>query len=146
MLLSFLLASACVGNQLEGEAPKLTPARLAGQVMAAERAWLTAYEEANAAAMSVILAEEFIITFPDGRRQRRAEVLARLASAGSRGPVRYMTQGTEVHGSGSVVVLTGIVMTERGARVSRESYTDTWVWRGGRWQVLSSHLSNAPPS
>lgn len=143
-LLSSLLLGACAGSHLAGNAPRPSPAVVAGEVMAAERAWLNAYEQADAAAMSAILADEFIITFPNGRRQRRADVIARLATAASRGPVRYMTQGVEVHGSPPVVVLTGIVITERGQRQSRESYTDTWVWRGGRWQVLSSHLSAAP--
>jgi len=46
------------------------------------------------------------------------------------------------------VILTGRVVTEYqrdGQTTSKEEqrYTDTWVKRNGRWQVVASHLSNA---
>jgi hypothetical protein len=50
----------------------------------------------------------------------------------------------------TVVILIGTVVTEQtrdGKAVREESrYTDTYVKRDGKWQVVASHLSNAPPA
>jgi len=48
---------------------------------------------------------------------------------------------------GDTVILTGRVVTEYqrdGQTMSKEQqrYTDTYVKRNGRWQVVASHLSN----
>jgi hypothetical protein len=47
---------------------------------------------------------------------------------------------------GDTVILLGRVVTEyvRDGKAVKEAsrYTDTYVRRGGRWQVVASHLSN----
>jgi hypothetical protein len=48
---------------------------------------------------------------------------------------------------GDTVVLIGIVVSEwkQGDKpmTDRSRYTDTYVKRNGKWQVVASHLSNA---
>ena len=143
--LSFLwLLSACAAAPNARNAGELSSTHLAAEVMAAERAWLDAYERGDADAMKTILADEFVITYPGGQRLHRQDVLLRVASAATREPDEYQTEGSRVYGSRPVVIITGIVNTYTGQRKSSLIYTDTWVWRARRWQVLASHLS-APP-
>ncbi|HEX6187216.1 MAG TPA: nuclear transport factor 2 family protein [Pyrinomonadaceae bacterium] len=114
-----------------------------------ERAWLDAYEQHDVKAMEAIVADDFTITFPDGRVQTKPQIIASLRSprpADGRS-MKFHTEGVQPRAYGDVVVLTGIVVTELqrdGKTVSerRERYTDTYLKRNGRWQVVASHLSN----
>ena len=125
--------------------------RSAAEVKALERAWLDAYEQFDAAAMDRIVADDFRITFPDGSRQDKAQLLAMIRAPRdpSAAHLRFFTEEVEAKSRGDLVVLSGVVVTEttpRGGTPTRERsrYTDTYVRRDGRWQVLASHLSNAP--
>ena len=116
-----------------------------------ERAWLDAYEQLDTLAMDRIVADDFLITFPDGSRQTKPQILSDLrAMRGRPGPytTRFRTEDVASRLYGSTVVLTGIVVTisKRDGKTveDRSRYTDTYVERNGRWQVVASHLSNAP--
>ena len=114
-----------------------------------ERAWLDAYEQHDEKAMDAIVAEDFTITFPDGSRQSKAQIMASLKMprrAGSSSP-KFYTEDVQARIYGDTVILIGRVVTERqreGQAPSREQqrYTDTYVKQNGRWQVVASHLSN----
>ena len=114
-------------------------------VRARERQWLDAYEQRDAAAMSGILHDQFVITYPDGTRQTKDQVLEfiRTHPADSHSP-RFHTEETTAHVSGETVVLTGIVITERAGSRSQQFYTDTWVYRDRSWRVLASQLATKP--
>ena len=131
---------------------------IAGQTGAAvevqklERAWLDAYEKRDAEAMDAIVAEGFTITFPDGSRQTKSQILASLKKPGniSGSSVRFHTEEVDARVYGDTVILSGRVVTEwlrDGETRSKElqRYTDTYVKRNGRWQVVASHLSNEAP-
>ena len=117
------------------------------EVRTLERAWLDAYEQNDAVAMERILADEFAITFGNGRRQTKAEVLesvkARDNSAAP--PSKFSTEEVEARIEGETVVLTGRLSQRserRGEPMTMQfSYTDTYARRDGRWQVVSSRLS-----
>lgn len=116
-----------------------------------ERAWLDAYEQLDSAAMQRIVADDFLITFPDGATQSKAQILAYLATARARPstpPTRFHTEGTTARAYGNTVILSGVVVTTstRNGKPteSRSRYTDTYVSRNGHWQVVASHLSNVP--
>ena len=125
-------------------------------VRALERSWLDAYEQLDTLAMEHIVAEDFLITFPDGSTQTKGQILATLRAHRKRPEpytTRFRTEGVTSRSYGKTVVLTGIVVTirRRDGKPSedRSSYTDTYVERDGRWQVVASHLSNAraaPPA
>ncbi|MGH7726326.1 MAG: nuclear transport factor 2 family protein [Candidatus Eiseniibacteriota bacterium] len=117
---------------------------------ALERAWLDAYEQLDTLAMDRIVADDFLITFPDGSRQTKPQILSDLrAMRGRPGPytTRFRTEDVTSRPYGSTVVLTGVVVTisKRDGKTveDRSRYTDTYVERNGRWQVVASHLSNA---
>lgn len=130
------------------------PARAQGddqaaeEVRALERAWLDAYENRDAEAMDAIVAEDFTITFPNGSIETKPQMMESIRRP--RGPespsVKFHTEDVEARVYGDTVVLIGRVVAEysRGEEtmVDESRYTDTYVKRNGRWQVVASHLSN----
>lgn len=112
-----------------------------------ERAWLDAYEKHDTAAMTAIVADDFVITFPDGSQQTRAQILKMIGR-----PVvperlqKFRTEDVKTRVYGDTVILSGRVITEttRDGKLMTEqqSYTDAYVRRDGKWQVVASHLSN----
>ena len=115
-----------------------------------EREWLDAYEQHSAEAMDRIVAEDFMITFPDGSTQTKAQIMAMIKKPRrERAPTRrFHTEESQSRRYGDTVILTGRVVIETNAdgKTKKETsrYTDTYVKREGRWQVVASHLSNAP--
>ncbi len=141
LLAALLLAglSACAGpgaREIESE------------LRARERAWLDAYQADDAAAMSELVADDFTIVYGDGRLVDKAETLGWLDPSRERleGSGQW-TEDTTVRLYGDVAVLSGIYVSRRSARTPEERarYTDTWVRRDGRWQVVASQLTPLPP-
>lgn len=117
------------------------------EVRRLERAWLDAYERRDVEAMNRIVADDFTITFPGGEIQSKAQVVSSLK--GSAGPSpKFYTEDVRSRAYGDTVILIGRVIAEweqAGKKVREQSrYTDTYVRRQGRWQVVASHLSNVP--
>jgi ketosteroid isomerase-like protein len=120
------------------------------EVRRLERAWLDAYEQFDAKAMDAIVADDFAITFPNGAIQTKPQLMDDLRKPRAAGSpaLKFHTEDVSSRAYGDTVVLRGLVVTEyrREGKAVRERarYTDTYVRRGGRWQVVASHLSNAP--
>ena len=137
LALLFLLA-ACASQM----APD--PART---VMAREREWLDAYENRDAQVMADILHDDFVITYSNGARQNKEQVVAFISSqrqSGKPAP-RFHTERITAHVAAGVVVLSGIVVTETAASRKEELYTDTYVFERGVWRVLASQLAPVSP-
>ena len=115
-----------------------------------EREWLDAYEQRSAEAMDRIVAEDFMITFPNGKTQNKAQIMAMMKKPPKEGAptIRFFTEEAQSRKYGDTVILTGRVVFESKAddKTTQEAsrYTDTYVKREGRWQVVASHLSNVP--
>ena len=121
------------------------------QVRQLEREWLDAYEKHDSAAMQRIVADDFSIVFPDGSGQTKADIMTMLerGRASKRPSPRFTTEDVKARAYGNTVILSGRVFTHTkradGTESREESrYTDTYVKLDGRWQVVASHLSNAP--
>ena len=119
------------------------------QVRLLERAWLDAYEKNDAKVMDEIVADDFVITFPDGAMQTKSQILAmiKVPRQPGRPTPKFHTEDVQARVYGNTVILMGRVVTEwqrDGQTQSKEQqrYTDTYVKRNGRWQVVASHLSN----
>jgi uncharacterized protein (TIGR02246 family) len=115
-----------------------------------ERAWLDAYEQRDAKAMDTIVADDFVITFPDGSMQTKSQILdsIKVPPNPASPSLKFYTEDVRARVYGDTVILIGRVATEYlrdGKTVKEQSrYTDTYIKRQGRWQVVASHLSNAP--
>ena len=145
--LVLMVAAACgVSPARQAARPQLT--RAEEEVRKLERRWLDAYEQNDAGAMERIVADGFTITFPNGAMQTKPQLMAMIKSP--RRPdqprMKFRTEGVQSRAYGDTVILTGRVISEyeRDGKTVREQsrYTDTYVRRGGRWQVVASHLSN----
>jgi uncharacterized protein (TIGR02246 family) len=111
-----------------------------------EREWLDAYEKHDADAMARILADEFTISYGDGRTENKTQVLESVKAPASAGPSsRFSTEDVQAQIDGDTVVLTGRLLqtSDRGGetKTMRFRYTDTYKQRDGRWQVVNSRLS-----
>jgi uncharacterized protein (TIGR02246 family) len=142
ILLACGLTSAWPGQQ------PLTKAE--EEVRKLERQWLDAYEQNDAEAMDRIVADDFAITFPNGAIQTKPQVMSMIKAPRRAGQPRmkFYTEEVRSRSYGDTVILMGRVVTEYdrdGKTVKDQSrYTDTYVRRNGRWQVVASHLSNVP--
>jgi ketosteroid isomerase-like protein len=152
-LCKVILLLACAATFAAGQdkgAAGRQPGPAEVEVRKLEREWLDAYEQFDAAAMDRIVADDFTITFPNGRVQTKAQLMGGLTRPRPEGgPVyKFSTEGVESRAYGDTVILMGRVVTEsrQGEKTSREEqrYTDTYVKLGGRWRVVASHLSNVP--
>jgi hypothetical protein len=121
-------------------------------VLAAQRRWIESYNRRDDRALSEIEADDFRVTFGDGRLQDRADQLAQLRKPVPKGAeFEIAVEESDVHVYGTAAVVRGIV-TERGRFVDtqglpqnfrqRSRYTDTWILQNGRWRVVASHLSD----
>ena len=111
-----------------------------------ERTWLDAYEQRNVESMTAIVADDFTITFPDGSMQTKKQIVDSLKSTGATA-MKFKTENVQSRIYGDTVILIGLVISEwqQGDKpmTDRSRYTDTYVKRNGKWQVVASHLSNA---
>jgi uncharacterized protein (TIGR02246 family) len=119
------------------------------QVRRLERAWLDAYEKHDVKAMNEIVADDFVITFPDGSMQTKAQIIAMIKAPRQPGrpAPKFSTEDVQARVYGNTVILMGRVVTEwqrDGQTQTKEQqrYTDTYVKHNSRWQVVASHLSN----
>lgn len=118
------------------------------EVRALERRWLDTYQRNDVTTMAEIVADDFILTYPNGNLQTKADLLREMRAMPP-GPSanRYHTRGVTSRSYGDTVILRGTVITEAevNGQTGRDvsTYTDVYVRRDGRWQVVSSHLSGS---
>ena len=117
------------------------------EVRKLERAWLDAYEKRDVEAMNAIVADDFTITFSDGAMQTKTQIIESLKRPRGSSST-FITEGAQSRVYGDTVILIGLVISEWKQNdkpmTDRSRYTDTYVKRNGKWQVVASHLSNAP--
>lgn len=148
VLLTLTVASC--GHVLARQAQEPSRTAAEEEVRRLERQWLDAYEQHNAEAMDRIVADDFTITFPNGRMQTKPQLMAMVKAPrrASQPRMKFYTEDVRSRAYGDTVILIGRVVTEYerdGKAVKEQSrYTDTYVRRNGRWQVVASHLSNVP--
>ena len=149
-LILALSLAACASSLPAQELQKNATPSAEEDVRKLEREWLDAYEQHNAEAMDRIVAEDFAITFPGGKIQTKAQIMAMIKRPPREGAsaTRFHTEEVQARAYGDTVILMGKVVeeTQKEDKTAREEsrYTDTYVKRDGRWQVVASHLSNLP--
>ncbi len=142
-----LLLCACAVHAMPVRAQSPVTTAAETEVRKLERAWLDAYERHDVAAMTEIVANDFMITYPDGTIVDKLGTLGQIS-----GPVRpgmgprFSTEKVQARVYGDTVILSGILLTKSaqagGPPPRRNRYTDTYVRLKGRWKVVTSHLSN----
>ena len=147
MLLTVALAAAVISNGSSGQTKsiKANPDPDAErELRKLEREWL----DADADGIERIEADDFTITYSDGTVRDKAEYVARARQRGPKDPNTYeWTEDSKVRVYGDTAIITGRYMyrvrDKDKEKVSASRYTDTYIRRDGRWQVVASHLSNS---
>lgn len=126
--------------------------RTATAVMTVEHEWLAALHRRDVKTLARILGREFIDSDFQGDAITRAQYLAYFARPNlhPEPPTRQTFADTMVRfvASGKVAIVTGVVITQPPATsnagalqdpaaVRHSRFTDVFVWRGGRWQVVT---------
>jgi ketosteroid isomerase-like protein len=116
----------------------------AAKILALENKWNTSYQQRDVAAMSSILADEFIITVEDGNTYSKSGYIAHAGDTRTKVEVSELLD-MKVRLHGNTAIVTGQyheVGTEKGKRYEyHDRLTDTWMFLDGRWQVIASHYS-----
>lgn len=141
-----LLAMSCLAQSSSGDEK---------QIRKTEREWLNSYLTRDTAVMDRIEADEFRIVYPDGRILTKAQELENLKKAANpQADLKLETDDAQVRIYGTAAVVTGNFIQKGRFKAGPkngqdfrivERYTDVYVKRDGRWQVVASQLTSAPP-
>jgi ketosteroid isomerase-like protein len=119
----------------------------ATKIIAMENLWNRAELDNDAAAVQLLLADDFVMTVAEGTLYNKAQIVASVADKSYR-PEVLQSSDLVVHSYGNTAVVTGSYY-EKGvdkgkAWERRGRFTDTWLNMGGRWQCIASHFSIKP--
>ena len=120
------------------------------QVLKAGQEYTRLIKNQDSAAIEPLLADEYTYTDETGKVKNRAEDLANYKNR----PVKFeifeiSDQKVRIIGNGAAVE-TGTVRYKGTDGTGKtfdgsDRYTTTWVWRGGRWQIVADHTSVIKP-
>ena len=144
VLATALLLAVSAAGQKTG-APSGTPEEIKESLLQIEREIGRANLNCDYKYFSEIEAEEFIFTDPNGGVTTKKEDLAGEKNC-HKFDGTYDLNDIRVSLYGNSVVVTGRVTitgkNKEGELVSRHSrFTDFFVWRDGRWQIVAGHSS-----
>jgi uncharacterized protein DUF4440 len=136
----FLLLPALAGAQGYGRAQD--------EVLKVEVQRFAAMVHAEVAALDGFLADELTYVHSTGLRQTKKELIDDIRT----GKIKYRSiesSGVEARTYGDAVVVTGTarlkVLIDGQERTPTVVYTEVYVRRGDRWQLVSWESTNAPP-
>jgi ketosteroid isomerase-like protein len=116
----------------------------AAKILALENKWNVVYQQRDVAAMSSLLADDFIIIVEDGNTYSKSGYIAHAGDTRTKVETSELLD-MKVRLHGNTAVVTGQyheVGTEKGKRYEyHDRLTDTWMFIDGRWQVIASHYS-----
>ncbi len=111
-----------------------------------EDGWAAALVRRDTAFFGRILAPGFI--YSENERTMFREAVLRDLAGGSDTVTSAHNEDMQVHGFGGTAVVTGwLVVRGRSAGgpfEHRYRFTDTWMRRAGRWQIVAAHDYLAP--
>jgi hypothetical protein len=105
-----------------------------------ENAWCAADLKADKAAMDRILATEFVVTNPDGTTMTKKQYLAQMSPDQYNRTCTYSDFSLGQSANYAVIIGYNTVKGRNtdGPFTERSKFTDTFVWRDGRWQATAS--------
>jgi hypothetical protein len=148
ILAGLLLAVRSAAAQ--GARPNLTPERVLPELLQIEADIARANRDCDYQYFARVEAAEFLFTDAIGRVSTRSEDLAGESGCRKSTALAVIDEPRlQLHGN--VAVLSARSSIERpdktGALVRRSSrFTDVFVWRVDRWQLVAGHSSNIPPA
>jgi uncharacterized protein (TIGR02246 family) len=115
------------------------------QILAASQNYTDAMKKRDKAAFEGLLADEYMFTNEDGKTRTKAEDIAMMTSPDTViQSASVSDQKLRIIGNGAAVE-TGVYKStgmNKGKPFDETGrYTTTWMWRGGRWQIVADHTS-----
>ncbi|HEY9282550.1 MAG TPA: nuclear transport factor 2 family protein, partial [Pyrinomonadaceae bacterium] len=127
------------GGGGEADAPADRDAVLE-QLKGIEEEWARANNEGDKEAAARILAEEYVGTDHTGATERKAEYIRSMKPSAQIESQSF--EDLKVVVAGGRAILTGVLEVDfKGGRTGRFRFVDTFVWRDGRWQAVTSTSS-----
>jgi ketosteroid isomerase-like protein len=128
-------------------APFLAVAQDSSKIIAMENLWNRAELNNDAAAVRLLLADDFVMTVAEGTLYNKSQMIASVADKSYR-PDALRSSDMVVHYYGNAAVVTGAYYekgSDKGKPWERRGrFTDTWMNLEGRWQCVASHFSVKP--
>jgi len=147
LLILAILAFAGTVSARDQKLPSGTPAKIRQDLIHIEHEIGRANLDCDFKYFDRVEAEEFIFTDSSGSVSDKKQDLAGEKSC-HKSDATYDVDDAVVQLYGSTAVVTGRVTTARnkdGKVLTRSSrFTDVFVWRDGRWQLVAGHSSRIP--
>ena len=142
--ISLLVLAALAVWALDSAAAQSKPDTASSKIVAFENKWNAAYKRGDVATMESLLADDFIITVEDGSTFSKSGYIAHNGDSTLHVEITEMS-GLNVRMHGNAAVVTG-AYHEKGISKGkpyeyRDRFTDVWMNKNGRWQVIASHYS-----
>ena len=140
IVLSSLLA--CAVSVTGAQQPKAAAARTPDEraVLDLEEAWAKGVVKRDAATFKRLLAPGFVYTEDD--RVQNGEQLTRDIVSGTDTVTEARNEQMETHAFDNTMIVTGwLIMRGRSGGKPferRYRFTDTWLKRGGQWQIIAA--------
>lgn len=153
IFVTVLLALLPITTALSRQGAKAGKQRMTGSVeqllMQMEHDWAKAIIDRDAAKIRDIVAPDFVLTTPDATLSDRESDLAELVS-GEFAASFYDASDMKARVFGDCAVLTGQTTVKgeyKGEEIHDQfRWTDTFVKRNGKWQVVASQATRIPAS
>ncbi len=158
-ILAIIVLTMAAVPMLFGQANDKNRARdnkIVEEIKRMDRQWIIeAYSSKDMKDFDRIVADDFLITGSNGKilnkAQKRANVVADSATEPSPGAVFKIEEtSTQVRVYGTTAISTGYIIenyTFKGTKINdRVYFTNTYLKRGGRWQVVASQFTRIKQS
>ena len=109
------------------------------QILQLERDWTQSFVTMDVAANERIVADDYLGTETNGKRITKADLLAELKSEDALASNRLNEDDVTIRFYGQTAVVNGSSSwKQRDGKVGRFVWTDVFVKRNGKWQVVAS--------
>lgn len=115
-----------------------------------ENEWLSSYLRGDKQTFDRIVADDFTGTDESGKTRNKAQERELVQIQPDPTGVTLTNEDAQIRIYGETAIVTGRIVSkaQSGAQASinfQSRFTDTWLKRQGRWQVVARHYSRLPP-
>ncbi len=114
-------------------------AKLEAQLIQMDKDWTAAELRGDSKAISMVIADDFWSTLPDGTMQNKAQYIAEVKASKDTDMADQYT--VRIFGDTALMTHRGSV---KGEREYQYRSTHVWMNRGGKWQIVAHHSSEIP--
>lgn len=154
IILLVIAAVPVVSGQTNGK-PSARDNKIVEEIKRLDRQWIIeAYSSKDLKDFDRIVAEDFLITGSNGKilnkAQKRANVVADYNVPSPDAIFKIEESSAQVRVYGNTAISTGYIIenyTYKGTKINdRVYFTNTYLKRGGRWQVVASQFTRIKQS